>query len=70
LTTYRLGSSAAIYAPGIVNWAIHGYWNRPDRPHLENTIANGWNIPVEAVRALLSKKAPYTIDGETVVFTA
>lgn len=52
-----------------MNWAIHGYWNRPDRPHLENTIANGWKIPVEAVRALLSKKVPYTIEGETVVFT-
>jgi hypothetical protein len=58
-----------VYAPGIVKWAMSGYWNKPDRKQLEKVIAEGWKIPVEAARALLSKTVPFTVEGETVVFT-
>jgi hypothetical protein len=68
-TTYRLGSNEAVYAPGIVNWAMSGYWHKPDRKTLEKVISDGWKIPVEAARALLSKAVKYELDGETVVFT-
>lgn len=68
-TTYRLGSSEMVYAPGLVNWAMSGYWNKPDQPTLETVITSTWRIPVEAARALLSKAVKYELDGETVVFT-
>ena len=68
MTTYRLGSSDAVYAPGIVDWAMSGYWNKPDREVLGTVIAQTWKIPECAADALLSKKVPYSIEGETVVF--
>lgn len=69
-TTYRLGSSPMVHAPGIVVWARSGYAFPEDRPALRRVIAEGWRIPADAVDALLSGRAPYEIDGETVIFTA
>ena len=37
---------------------------------LTRVIARGWNVPEEAARKLVTKQAPYTIEDETVVFTA
>ncbi|MGZ2408610.1 hypothetical protein [Rhizobium ruizarguesonis] len=68
ITTYRLGSSEAVYAPGIVDWAMQHYWHEPDRPQLRTVIAKTWNIPDAVAGALLDKTVPFTIDGETVVF--
>ncbi|MGO7308829.1 hypothetical protein ACCS91_33780 [Rhizobium ruizarguesonis] len=68
-TTYRLGSNEAVYAPGIVKWAIGGYWHEPDQPQLRTVIANGWKIPEEAAHELLSQRVPYTMECETLVFT-
>jgi hypothetical protein len=48
---------------------MSGYWHKPDRKTLEKVISDGWKIPVEAARALLSKAVKYELDGETVVFT-
>ena len=33
-------------------------------------MVQGWGLPKDAAKALLSKAAPYTVEGETVVFTA
>ena len=49
---------------------MSGYWNRPDRKQLRIVISSTWNIPDAAAEALLSKKSPFTIEGETVVFEA
>ncbi len=68
--TYRLGSASMIYAPGVVAWAINGYAFKKDRKAMVNVITSGWDIPVGAAEALLSKKASYTVEKETVVFTA
>lgn len=70
MKTYRLGSNEMINAPGMVAWAINGAHFAKDRPAMVRVIADGWNIPAEAARALLTGKVPHTIDGETVVFSA
>jgi hypothetical protein len=68
MKTYRLGSSEAIFAPGMVRWAINGAKFAKDRAAMVRAISQGWNIPHDAALALVTGKAPFTIDGETVVF--
>lgn len=68
MTTYRLASAPHVYTPGIVRWAINGYHFKKDRAVLVKVLA-GWNLPKSAIHALLSKAVPYTVEGETVVFT-
>jgi hypothetical protein len=70
MPNYRLLSTPAICAPGIVAWAINGYAFESDRPQLLAIIRDGWNVPEAAAHALLSKAVAYTIDpGETVAFS-
>lgn len=69
MTTYRLGSSPAVHTPGIITWAINGYHFEDDRPQLRKVIVETYNLPEIAADQLLSKKVPYSIEGETVVFT-
>jgi len=66
--TYRLGSSPAIYAPGIVAWAINGYAFKRDRANMVRVLTDGWKLPKDAAKALLSKSVPYKVEDETVVF--
>lgn len=68
--TYRLGSSPLIHAPGVIAWAINGYGFKRDRKNMLQVVTKGWGIPEEAAKALLSGKAKYQIENETVVFTA
>lgn len=67
--TYRLASAAWVYTPNVVHWAIAGYWHEPDRETIMNVL-RGWNLPDDAIHALLTKKVPYTVEGDVVVFTA
>lgn len=67
--TYRLGSSPLVHTPGLVAWAINGYRFERDRANMETIISDGWSIPISPARALLSGAAPYTIEGDVVVFT-
>jgi hypothetical protein len=67
---YRLGSSPAIHAPGMVRWAINGAKFERDRTNMVNVIAQGWNLPADAARKLVTGEAPFTVDGETVEFDA
>ncbi|MUO72953.1 hypothetical protein [Agrobacterium vitis] len=69
MTTYRLGSSPAVHTPGIIAWAINGYHFEDDRPQLRKVIADTYSLPETAADQLLSKSVPYSVDGETVVFT-
>lgn len=69
MATYKLQSSALIYAPGIVAWAINGYHFKSDRKQLTAVISEGWNVPADAARALLSGDVAHTIDGDCVRFT-
>jgi hypothetical protein len=67
---YRLGSAEFVCAPSLVAWAINGAYFKKDRDKVVNVIAKTWSIPFDAALALATKKVPYTIDGETVVFKA
>lgn len=58
-----------ISAPGMVAWAINGAHFKKDQPAMIRVIADGWNVPEDAARALVTKAAPYTIENETVVFS-
>lgn len=69
MKTYRLGSSPAIYAPGMVKWAINGAKFKQDRLQMVRVIAQGWNLPEDAARALVTEQVPHTIENETVVFS-
>jgi len=66
---YRLGSAEMISAPGMVRWAINGAKFEADRPAMIDVIADGWHIPLEAAMALVMEQVPYTVEGETVVFS-
>jgi hypothetical protein len=69
MKTYRLGSSSMVYAPGIVAWAINGAAFKRDRKKLAFIGASTWSIPEGAALALITRKVPHTIEGETVVFS-
>lgn len=73
MTTYHLQSGPMIYTPGILRWAINGYFWKKDRAYLRRVFTEGWGLPDRAVAALLSGKVPYTLEGEKgqemVVFT-
>lgn len=70
MTTYRLGSSKMIYAPGVIIWAINGYAFKRDRAAMLRVVLAGWDIPKKVAKGLLSKQIPYEVQGETVVFEA
>lgn len=69
MKTYRLGSSPAIYAPGMVAWAINGAAFKKDRPTMVRVIAQGWNISEDVARQLVTKRVAYIIENDAVVFT-
>lgn len=69
MTTYRLGSSDFAYAPNIVRFAINGAKFKKDRQKLVNLIANTWGVPKGAALCLVKEKVPFTVEGETVVFS-
>jgi hypothetical protein len=66
---YRLGSAEMVSAPGMVAWAINGAKFVKDRPAMIDVITSAWDVPPEAAMALVMELVPYTIEGETVVFT-
>jgi hypothetical protein len=70
MKTYRLGSAEFVSAPGLVRWAINGAAFKRDRAAMVKVVADTWSVPKEAATALLLKKVSYTVEGETVVFSA
>jgi hypothetical protein len=67
---YNLGSSEAVYAPGVVAFAINGAHFKKDAPMLIKMVADCWSVPLPAAKALVMKKVPYKVEGEKVVFVA
>ncbi len=68
--TYRLGSSPRVHSPGLIAWAINGYYFEDDRPTLLNAIAVTYpGVPRDALEQVLLRKIDYRVEGETVVFT-
>lgn len=67
--TFRLGSAAFVSAPGLVAWAINGAAFPSDVGTVARVIADTWSIPAPAAVALVTGAAPYTVEGETVVFS-
>jgi hypothetical protein len=70
MTTYRIGSSPLVYAPGFIRWAINGAKFPRDRKQMVKIVADSWGIPKAAATALVTEKVPFALEGETVVFTA
>ena len=70
MKTYRLGSSPAVYAPGVIAWAINGAAFPKDRAAMIRVVHTAWNVPKVAARKLVTKQVTYTIEDETVVFEA
>ena len=68
MTTYRLGSSGFIHAPGLVMWAVSGYVHEEDRPAILETMKSWSGVPVKAMEALLTKAVDYTVEDAVVVF--
>lgn len=68
--TYRLRSSERVYAPGLIAWAINSYRSSVDREAIVIIVRDGWRIPEYAAISLLAEIVPYTVEGDSVVFTA
>jgi hypothetical protein len=64
---YRLASSGLVNTPGVLRWAINGYHFPKDRKAMARVFIEGWGIPEAAAHALLSGKAPYTVEKNGVV---
>lgn len=73
MTTYKLQSANFVSAPGLIAWAIDGYFFEADRPQLLRVVCDTWGIPEDAAKSLLSGETPWDFaddaDDETVVFT-
>lgn len=70
MPTYNLGSSPLVHAPGLVAWAINAYAFPRDQNVTLRVVTETWpGFPAEHAPLLLAKSLPYTVDGETVIFT-
>lgn len=68
--TYRLQSSPMVYTPGILAWAMNGYYFPEDRPMILKIMTETYaGVPEDRMDALLKGDIPYTIEDETVVFS-
>lgn len=70
MTEYRLGSSPAVHTPGIIAWALNGYYFEDDRPQLLDVIASTFpTVPRAHLEQVLLRRIDYRVEGETVVFS-
>lgn len=66
--TYTLRSAAWIYTPGMVQLAVQQFTFNPDWS--VKILRDGFNLPPKIAKDLASGAITYTIEGESVVFTA
>ena len=67
--TYRLASAPMLYTPGLIKWAMAYYRTSPRKA--AKLIADGYPGVSSAIAArLLAGKIPFTVEGDTVIFTA
>ena len=70
-TTYRLASSPAVHTPGMVAWAANACHFEDDRPQILKVMTATYpGVPEAAMEQLLIKRVPFTIESDTIVFTA
>jgi hypothetical protein len=56
---------------GLIAWAINGYAFEVDRAQMRKVIGDTFaSLPAAAIDQLLSEAAPFTVNGETVIFEA
>lgn len=68
--TYRLYSSGAIWAPGILAVMQKAYADGADRKYLYSIFRKTWAMPAKLADALLAGRHPYTItDTDEVLVT-
>ena len=67
MITYHLRSSHQIETPKVVQWAIDGYAIEADRKYLRSIFRKAWDVPAKAADALLSGRAPYSIEPDGAV---
>ena len=67
---FRLGSNEMCHAPGILRWAIDGYRIKSQRRKIQNVMMAWPTVTRDIADRLLSGEIEYTIEGETIVFTA
>ena len=58
-----------IHAPSLVEWCMTGcsYHRRAELPAMANLLVAAWQLPTWVANAMLTRRMPYTIDGDTVV---
>ena len=66
--TYTLRSAAWIYTPGMVQLAVQQFSFNPQWSI--KLLREGFNLPAKIAKGLASGSITYTIEGESVVFTA
>ncbi|MFD1882024.1 hypothetical protein [Paracoccus pacificus] len=70
MAEYRLGSSSLVHTPGLIAWALNGYYFEEDRPEILGVIAATYpGVPREALEQVLLRKIDYRVEGEAVLFT-
>ncbi len=70
MTTYRLTSSPLVHTPGLISWAINGYAFEADQAQMVKVICSTFQqVPADAIRQLLSKAVPFSVEDEAVVFS-
>jgi hypothetical protein len=66
--TYTLRSADWIYTPGMVRLAVDQYTFNPQWS--VKMLRDGFNLPPKVAKDLASGAITYTIEGESVTFTA
>ena len=66
--TYTLRSADWIYTPGMVQLAVQQFTFNPDWS--VKILRDGFSLPPKVAKDLASGVIAYTIEGESVVFTA
>ncbi|CUT13568.1 hypothetical protein BF49_4648 [Bradyrhizobium sp.] len=58
-----------IHAPSLVEWCMAGggYHLRAGLPAMANVLVATWELPAWVANAMLTRRMPYAIDGDTVV---
>lgn len=70
MKTFRLYSSGAIWAPGILAVMMQAYENPANRRYVRSIFRKTWAMPAKLADALLAGTHPYTItDNDEVLVT-
>lgn len=68
-TQFRLGSSNAVYAPGVVAW-LQNMAATGDAEKAARLLADTWSVPLWAAEDLVNGRCTHAVEGETLIFPA